>query len=97
MLAHILGITNQGRFQGLQVGARGITYRSSLRDFKLGQKYYNSRQGLEVKSLEIEAEITYRGKRDYRLGQDYTLVQARVLNTALGNIHLKDISAVPVM
>ena len=99
MLAHILGITNWGRFQGLQIGGRGITNRGSLRDFKLRQKYYNSGQGLQTgaKRLEIEAEITYWGKRDYRLGQGYTSVQARVLNTTLGNSHLKDISAVPVM
>ena len=47
MLAYILGIkgiTNLGRFYGLQIRARGITYRSSLRDLKSGQKYYKSEQ-----------------------------------------------------
>ena len=40
-----MGITNRGRFQGLQIGARGITSRGSLRDFKSGQKDYKSGQG----------------------------------------------------
>ena len=31
-------ITNRSRFKGLQIRARGITNRSSLRDFKSGQK-----------------------------------------------------------
>ena len=31
-------ITNRNRFKGLQIGARGITNRSSLRGFKSGQK-----------------------------------------------------------
>ena len=31
-------ITNRSRFKGLQIGARGITNRSSLRDFNSGQK-----------------------------------------------------------
>ena len=37
-------ITNRGRFQGLQIESRGITNRSSLRDFKSGQKDYKSGQ-----------------------------------------------------
>ena len=48
MLAYILGITkrgnkgitNLGRFYGLQIRARAITSRDSLRDFKSGQKDY---------------------------------------------------------
>ena len=46
MLAYILGITKRGnkgitkryRFWGLQIGARGITNKGNLKDFKLGQK-----------------------------------------------------------
>ena len=53
MLAYILGITKRGnkgitkryRFWGLQIGARGITNKGNLQDFKLGQKDYKS--GLE--------------------------------------------------
>ena len=52
MLAYILGIknqsnkgiTNRGRFKGLQIGTRGITNRGSLKDFKSGQKDYKSGQ-----------------------------------------------------
>ena len=39
------GITNLGRFFGLQIRARGITSRESLKDFKSGQKDYKSGQG----------------------------------------------------
>ena len=53
MLAYILGITNRGnkeitnlgRFYGLQIKARGITNRGSLRDFESGRKDYKSEQG----------------------------------------------------
>ena len=48
MLAYISGIkgiTNLGRFYGLQIRAWGITIRGSLRDFKSGQKYYKSEHG----------------------------------------------------
>ena len=52
MLAYILGITkrgnkgitNLGRFYGLQIRARGIRNRGSLRDFKSGQKDYTKGQ-----------------------------------------------------
>ena len=48
MLAHTLGITkrdnkgitNRGRFWGLQIGAKWITNRGNLGDFKSGQSYY---------------------------------------------------------
>ena len=48
MLAYVLGITkrankgitNRGRFYGLQIGVRGITNRGSLRYFKSGQGFY---------------------------------------------------------
>ena len=68
MLAYILGIAkrdnkeikNQGRFQGLQNGARGITNRGNLRDSKSGQRYFKS--GRDYKSgqdrLQTGAEIT---------------------------------------
>ena len=78
MLAYILGITkrgnkgitNRGRFLGLQIGAREITNRGSLRDFKSGQKDYKSGQGFQTgaKKFQIGAEITNRGKTDYRQG-----------------------------
>ena len=65
MLAYILGITkrdnkgitNQGKFQGLQIRARGIIDRGSLRDFKSRQKCYKS--GRDFKS----------GQRDFKSGQ----------------------------
>ena len=54
MLAYILGITkrgnkgitNRGRFSGLQIEARGITSMGSLRDFKSGQKRLKTRVGI---------------------------------------------------
>ena len=55
------GVTNWGRFQGLQIGARSITNRGSLRisnqsnkitnrgrDFKLEQRDFKSGQGLQI-------------------------------------------------
>ena len=72
MLAYILEITrrgnkritNRGSFEGLQIGARAITNRDSLRDFKSGQKDYKSKQGFQIgakrfksgKGLQIGAE-----------------------------------------
>ena len=56
MLGFILGITNPGRFQGLQVGAKEITIMGSLRDYKSGNKDYKSRQGVQI------------GTRDYKTG-----------------------------
>ena len=58
------GITNWGRFQGQQIGARGITNRGSLKDLKSVQKDYKFGQGFQ-----IWAEITNRDKRDYKPGQ----------------------------
>ena len=76
MLAYILGITkqgntwitNRGRVYELQIGARGITNRGSLRDFKSGQKDLKSGQGFQIrgKRFQIGAEITNRGKKDYK-------------------------------
>ena len=56
MLAYILaitkrgnkGITNLGKYFGLQIRARGIANRGSLRDFKSGQKNYISGQGFKL-------------------------------------------------
>ena len=73
MLAYILGIAkrdnkeikNQGRFQGLQNGAQGITNRGSLRDSKSGQRYFKS--GRDYKSgqrVQISAEHM---SRDFRV------------------------------
>ena len=53
MLGFILGITNRGRFQGLQVGAKEITIMGSLRDYKSGNKDYKSRQGVQIRAREI--------------------------------------------
>ena len=63
MLAYILGIikqsnkgiTDPNRFQKLKIGARGITNRDSLREFKSGQKDYESQQGYKTgqKRLQI--------------------------------------------
>ena len=66
MLTYILGITkrgnkeitNRGRFQGLQIGARGITNKGSLRDFKMEQE-----------KLQTGTEISNRG-RDQKLVQN---------------------------
>ena len=53
MLGFILGITNRGRFQGLQVGAKEITIMGSLRDYKSGNKDYKSRQRVQIGAREI--------------------------------------------
>ena len=81
MLAYILGITkqgntwiaNRGRAYELQIGARGITNRGSLRDFKSGQKDLKSGQGFQIrgKRFQIGAEITNWGKKDYKPGQRF--------------------------
>ena len=65
------GITNRDRFQRLEIKPGGIKNRDSFRDFKSGQKHYNSEQGFQIraKTLQIVAEITRRGKRDFKLGQ----------------------------
>ena len=58
-------ITNQSRFQGLQIGARRNTNRDSFRDFKSGQKDYKLGQGFQIgaKRFQIGAEITSRGRQ----------------------------------
>ena len=83
MLAYVLGITkrgnkgiaNRGKFKGLQIRARGITNRDSLRDFKLGQKDYKSGHGfqIEAEKFQIEADITNRGNIDYKPGQGFQI------------------------
>ena len=77
MLAYILGITkpgnkeitNRGRFQGLQIRARGITNRGSLRyftsrqkDHKSEERDFKSRQRLQIEQerLKTGAGITNR-------------------------------------
>ena len=64
-----------GAIRGLQIGARGITNRDSLRDLRSGQKGYKSRQDCEIgaKGFQIKAEITNRGKRDYKPGQGFQI------------------------
>ena len=54
--------TNRGRFQGLQIRARKITNRGSLRDFKLRKKDYKSGQRFQIgaKRFQVGAEITNR-------------------------------------
>ena len=79
MLAYILGITkrgnkgitNQGRFYGLQIGARGITNRG----FKQGQKDYKLGQGFQIgaKRFQIGADITNPGNRHYKSGQGFQI------------------------
>ena len=54
-----------GAIRGLQIGAKGITNRSSLRDFKPGQKDYKS----GAKRFQIGAKITNWGKRGFKSGQ----------------------------
>ena len=46
------GLKN-GAITGLQIGARGITNRNSLRDFKSGQKDDKSGQRLQIGAREI--------------------------------------------
>ena len=68
MLAYLLGITkrgnkgitNRGRCQGLQIRARKITNRGSLRNFKLREKNYKSGQRFQIgaKRFQVGAEIT---------------------------------------
>ena len=58
----IKGITNRDRFQGLQIGARTIANRGSLRDFKLGKKHYKlgKRFQFGAKRFQVGAEIRNR-------------------------------------
>ena len=56
MLAYILGITKRGRCYRFQVGAREITNRGSVRDFKSGNRDFKSGQ----ERLQTEAVITNR-------------------------------------
>ena len=68
MLACILGITKRGN-KWTAIGARGITNRGSLRDFKSAQKDYK-RDFRSGQRLQIgEREITNRG-RDYKSVQN---------------------------
>ena len=78
---HNEGMTNPGRFQGLQIGARGIKNKGSLRYFKSGLKDYKSRQGFQIgaKRFHIWAEITNQGKRDYKPGHEF-LIRAGIRN-----------------
>ena len=59
----------------MQIEARGITNRGSLRDFKLRQKDYKSGQGFQIgaKRFQIGADITNWGKRDYKPGNGFQL------------------------
>ena len=85
MLVYILGITkrgnkwitNRGKFLGLQTGARGVTNRGSLGDFKLGQQDYKSGQGCQIEArnfksgqrLQIGASKSKNRGRDFKSGQ----------------------------
>ena len=55
----------------MQIEAREIINRGSLRDFKLKQKDYKLGQGFQIrtKRFQIGADITNRGERDYQPGQ----------------------------
>ena len=94
MLAYILGITKRGnkgitnlsRFYGLQIRARGITNRGSLRDFKSEQKDYKSGRSFKLGQRDLKSgqrlqigarEITNRG-RDCKLVQN---IAQQFLNT----------------
>ena len=70
-------VTKRGRFLRLQIGARGITNRGSLGNFKSVQKDCKSGQGLQIRreTFQIGAVIANRGKRDYKSGRDYKSVQ----------------------
>ena len=48
----------------LQIGARRIANRVSLRDFKLGQKDYKSGQGLQIGARKV-----INRSRDFKSGQ----------------------------
>ena len=66
-------IINRGRFQGLQIGVRGITNRGSLRDFKSGQKDYKLGLRFQIGARGITNRGSLRyfksGQKDYKLGQ----------------------------
>ena len=59
-----MGIANRGRVYRLKIKQRGIKNRGSFTDFKLGKKDYKLRQGFQ-----FGAEITNRGKRDFKSEQ----------------------------
>ena len=54
-----------------KTGPRGITNRDSVKDFKSGQKDYKLEQKFQIwaKRFQIGAEITNRGKIDYKPGR----------------------------
>ena len=82
------GITNRGRFQGLQIGATEITNRGQLQEFlgisNWGQKDYKSGRGFHIraKRFQIGTEIANRCKRDLKSGQGIEIgaEQRQVLN-----------------
>ena len=66
---------------GLQIGARGITNRGSFRNSKSGQ-------GFQIEAnrrFQIGAEITNRGKRDYKLEQRFE-IEAGITNRGRTNV-----------
>ena len=81
------GIKNRGRFQGLQIGARRIVNRGSLRDLKLEQKDYKSGQ-IDFKSRQVDFKsgqerfqtgvgISNRG-RDYKSVHNNNHINSRI-------------------
>ena len=68
---HIFQTLQNGAITGLQIGAREITNRGSIRVFKSGIKDCKSGHGFQTgaKRLQIGAKITNWGRRDYKSGQ----------------------------
>ena len=61
-----------GAIRGLQIGARGIANRGSLRDFKSGQKDYKLGQRFQI------------GARDFKSGQRLQIGAREITNRGRG-------------
>ena len=82
------GITNRGRFLGLQIGVRGITNRGSFRDFKSRQRDYKSGQGFQIgaKRFQIWAKRLQIGAGISNRGMDYKSVQNSIMYSREKNL-----------
>ena len=70
------GITNRGRFSGLQIGARGITNIENFRDLKSEQKDYKLGQG----DFKLGQILQIGPRRISNQGNDYKSVQSTIMD-----------------
>ena len=74
------GNTDWGRFQGLQIGARGITNRGSFRDFKLWQKDYKlgKKDFKSVQGLQVGEKTLQTCNLKYNIQKDMSFVLGKL-------------------